>query len=206
MVYIGVDPGATGGIAAVDDVGTILRVCAMPPTEADILLALNACGPAEHAFAVIERVHAFPKMGVVSAFTFGQGYGGLLMALTAVGVRFDIVQPKKWQQALACLSGGDKNVTKRRAQQLFPDAKITHAVADALLMAEYCRRVHGVQTHGQESRRKEEGAEAAGTSAQSGVRFVETYDVDREGVRAQAQRPALADPARHGSRAQRQAR
>ena len=38
-------------------------------------------------------------------------------------------------------SKGDKNVTKRRAQELFPGARVTHAVADALLLAEYCRRL-----------------------------------------------------------------
>jgi hypothetical protein len=38
------------------------------------------------------------------------------------------------------LSKGDKNVTKRKAQELFPSLKITHATADALLIAEYLRR------------------------------------------------------------------
>jgi hypothetical protein len=35
---------------------------------------------------------------------------------------------------------GDKNVSKRRAQELFPQLKVTHATADALLIAEYGRR------------------------------------------------------------------
>lgn len=33
-----------------------------------------------------------------------------------------------------------KNTHKARAQELFPGLKITHAVADALLIAEYGRR------------------------------------------------------------------
>jgi hypothetical protein len=45
-----------------------------------------------------------------------------------------------WQGALECLSGGSKNVTKLRAQQLFPGEKVTHGSADALLIAEYGRR------------------------------------------------------------------
>ena len=36
----------------------------------------------------------------------------------------------------------DKNVTKNRAQQLWPTIKVTHAIADALLLGEYCR-LHG---------------------------------------------------------------
>lgn len=36
-----------------------------------------------------------------------------------------------------------KNLTKARAQQLWPEyPRITHAIADALLIAEFCRRVH----------------------------------------------------------------
>ena len=45
--------------------------------------------------------------------------------------------PQVWQKALGCMTGGDKNVTKRRAQELFPGHKITHATADALLIAHY---------------------------------------------------------------------
>jgi hypothetical protein len=92
---------------------------------------------------------ASPQMGVTSAFTFGKGYGGLLMLLTALDIPFDQITPRKWQTAMGCLSGGDKNVTKRRAQQLFPKLTITHAIADALLLAEFCRRVRGSE-YGQE--------------------------------------------------------
>jgi len=56
-------------------------------------------------------------------------------------VPFDTVTPQTWQKALRCLSRGDKNVTKSRAQGLFPNVfKITHANADALLLAHYTRQ------------------------------------------------------------------
>jgi len=51
------------------------------------------------------------------------------------------VSPVKWQSALSCLTKGKKNVTKARAQQWFPKIKVTHGIADALLIAEYGRRV-----------------------------------------------------------------
>jgi len=41
---------------------------------------------------------------------------------------------------MGCLTKGDKNVSKRRAQELFPALKVTHAIADALLIAEFARR------------------------------------------------------------------
>jgi len=77
---------------------------------------------------------------VASSFKFGQGFGHLEMALTAAKIPFTYVTPQKWQKELGCLTGGDKNVSKSRAQQLFPHIKCTHAISDALLIAEYCRR------------------------------------------------------------------
>jgi len=50
------------------------------------------------------------------------------------------VYPMMWQAKMECLTGGNKNVSKHRAQELFPGVRITHAVADALLIAEYGRR------------------------------------------------------------------
>jgi hypothetical protein len=91
---------------------------------------------------VLEHAQAFPGMGVSGAFNYGRGYGAMAMALQACGIPYDIVPPAKWQGALSCRSGGEKNITKRRAEQLFPAQKVTHAIADALLLAEYCRRVH----------------------------------------------------------------
>lgn len=139
---MGIDNGVSGGIAIIDANGDIYRVDATPPTDAEVLQllhAIGAVGPPVHA--VLEHAQAFPRMGTSSAFNYGKGYGSMQMALYAAGIPFDIVVPRKWQAALSCLSQGDKNVTKRRAQQLFPGVKITHATADALLMAEYCRRI-----------------------------------------------------------------
>lgn len=139
MVYVGVDVGASGGIAAITDAGAVLLAVKMPETDADILSVFAPFDPST-SFAVIEKVHASPQMGVTSAFSFGGSYRALRMALTASKLSFDEVTPQRWQRMMGCLSGGDKNVTKQRAQQLFPAVKITHAIADALLLADFCRR------------------------------------------------------------------
>ena len=82
------------------------------------------------------------EMGVKSAFTFGNGFGHIEMALTAAAIPFERVRPQVWQKALGCLTKGDKNITKQKAQEMFPIVKITHAIADALLIAEYNRRTN----------------------------------------------------------------
>lgn len=135
-MFIGIDPGKTGGIAIIHD-GVALAY-KMPQTDRDVWDLLSQIKDPE--FAMLEKVASSPQMGVKSAFTFGRGYGYLCCALTAIGVPWEEVTPQKWQRELGCLSGGDKNKTKAKAQQLFPQLKITHATADALLIAEYCRR------------------------------------------------------------------
>lgn len=139
MTYIGLDPGVSGGIAVLNEFGTLKLAVKMPPTEMDVLEFLREHGGSGKA--ALEFVRSSPQMGVTSAFTFGRGYGGLKMALLACGIACVEVTPQKWQSALGCRTGGDKNVSKRKAQELFPMFKVTHHTADALLLAEYCRRL-----------------------------------------------------------------
>jgi crossover junction endodeoxyribonuclease RuvC len=140
--HIGIDPGKSGGIACISPSET--SVWPMPETVADLVDLLREIRVhAPHGYEVIaavERVHSSPQMGVVSAFTFGRGLGNIEAACSAIGIRLEWVNPPAWQRALGCLTKGDKNVSKRRAQELFPQLKITHAIADALLIAEYARR------------------------------------------------------------------
>lgn len=136
--YLGLDPGASGGIASIADGDT--EVFKLDTTERDIAEVLGHFARTFYCFAYIERVNAMPKQGVSSTFKFGKNYGFLRGCLIALEIPFDEVAPGVWQRAMGCLSGGDKNVTKAKAQQLFPQIKLTHHTADALLIAEYCRR------------------------------------------------------------------
>lgn len=142
MITIGIDPGKNGGIAVIDEPGKAYAD-KMPETLQDLFehfdsICLSHDGDCR---AYIEQVHSSPQMGVKSAFTFGNGFGHLEMALTACGIPFERIRPQVWQKALGCMTKGDKNVSKRRAQELFPSLKITHSTADSLLIAEYGRRL-----------------------------------------------------------------
>ena len=146
-IYIGIDPGAQGGVARL---GNRIEPMAwkMPSTEGDIcelfdeLLAVKLNNDYEKVVCYIENVHSMPKQGVVSSFTFGKNYGFLRGVLYSYYIPFEEVTPNKWQKFLGCQSHGNKNVTKAKAQSLFPTLKITHYIADALLIAEYAKRVH----------------------------------------------------------------
>lgn len=87
--------------------------------------------------AIVEQVHAMPKQGVRSMFEFGRSLGKIEGLLVANKVAFKYVSPPKWQQAMKCRSKGDKNITKAAAQRLYPNVKITHDIADAILIARY---------------------------------------------------------------------
>lgn len=150
-IFIGVDPGASGGIASISDTAAAL---AMPSTDADIwnTLDIHRFGKARDAFAVIEKVQGYAGSPTVGSamFKFGASYGGLRMALTAAGIPFEEATPQVWQRGLkipqrtkAESKTAWKNRLKAAAQRLFPGIKVTLATADALLIAEYCRRKRG---------------------------------------------------------------
>ncbi len=150
-IYVGVDPGMSGGIAALCN--GQMRCTKMPATEHDVWQWFEdvrdwpeyPCMTVQ-CFAVIERVHSMPKQGVASTFKFGYSYGLLRGMLVASGIPFEDVTPQLWQKGLGITPGRGmkrtdfKNRLKARAQCLFPKEKITLATADALLLAEYCRR------------------------------------------------------------------
>lgn len=147
-VYLGIDPGASGGLAciALDNVEAV----PMPESDRDLWDWFRWFMPGMKPFALVEKVGGYiggnPVPGS-AMFNFGTNYGKLLMALTAAGIPFETVTPQRWQKGLSIpprKKGEGKTAWKNRlkvvAQRLFPDVKVTLATADALLIAEHCRR------------------------------------------------------------------
>ena len=143
MYYIGIDPGQSGGVGVLNATGDYMNSFKFKDiTIADIAEIFEyIVGLEGGTFAIIESVHSMPKQGVSSSFKFGRSYGNLEMALAAFKIPFDYVSPQRWQKYLQCQTKGNKNITKSLAQRLWPVQKITHAIADALLLAEYARRI-----------------------------------------------------------------
>lgn len=141
---LGVDPGLRGGIALLHGDGRIggvwsLGDCNAPwelvDTVRTVTRALRLAGGCQ---AYLEKVGYIPGDGGKGLATFMRLVGILEGAFLALGVEVIEVYPQLWQAKLECLSRGDKNVTKARAKALFPEyERMTHAVADALLIAAY---------------------------------------------------------------------
>jgi len=142
VIVIGIDPGSvSGGIAIMRQIGPgwSIEPHNMPEVEEDVFELLDSTR-GHPRFAFLERVGAMPKQGVSSTFKFGQHYGMLRGLLTALHIPREFPTPQSWQKALGCLTKGDKNISKAKAAQLWPEIKWTHATADAALIAEYGRR------------------------------------------------------------------
>lgn len=144
MRHIGIDPGANGGIAVLDDSGTVISLRKMPETPQDLLNHLMQF--AGDSRCTLEKVGGMPGNGGSAMFNFGKGYGHLEMALMALKIPTETVTPQKWEKTYQLGSSRGvpktewKNKLKAKAQQMFPSQKITLAVCDALLIAEYGRR------------------------------------------------------------------
>jgi hypothetical protein len=104
---------------------------------------IRAVGPID--LAVIERVHSSPQMGVVSAFTFGEGYGAVMGVLAALNIRTVEVAPAVWKAGLSL--SANKGESKTMAISLFPEWSATFTkgsksadLAEAALIAYYGQR------------------------------------------------------------------
>ncbi len=132
---VGIDPGWSGGIALLQMDGTFWEARSFAgKTEADIIEDVRALATGAPRIVYLERVHSMPGQGVSACFKFGWIYG-LLRGLVIGSSRVIDVTPQAWQKALGCLTKGDKNISKAKAQGLFPGVKVTHHVADALCIS-----------------------------------------------------------------------
>ena len=149
MRWIGIDPGATGGVAILDSSGhTVLGTDRLNEKGMAETLKAWALGP--ETFVVIEKAQAMPKQGVVSMFTYGQNYGTWLGILNALELRYTTVRPQEWKAVVLKGTAKDKAAALEHCRTVYgvEFKKTQHGQADALCMAEYARRVYNVWDDG----------------------------------------------------------
>jgi hypothetical protein len=153
---IAVDPGLSGGIVIGDkDEVAPHAVTSMPDTEADVVEllreAVNSNYDRGSLALVIEKLPLFVSVpgGRVSGASMAKLHrnAGLLTgAALALSIRIVEVDPHSWQKhfrlGTKASAGGYtawKNVLKGEAQKRFPTVKVTHAIADSLLIWEFAK-------------------------------------------------------------------
>jgi hypothetical protein len=146
MTCIGIDPGQSGAIAIIANDGSVNLAHYDKSLYIDSLMAamLDA-----KVMCVVEHVGAMPGQGVSSTFKFGVNFGWIQGALDTIGVPYELVRPQKWKKMFSCTS--DKNTSIAVAKRLFPHVSLKRTprcvkdddgLAEALLMAEYARRIY----------------------------------------------------------------
>ena len=150
MNILGIDPGVGGGMALLSEGDTPMLASIKNYTEKDIKSVLQVFTMTP-CICFIEKVHAAPGQGVSSMFTFGQNYGFWRGLLTAYEIPFEEVSPQTWQGCIGFRTprgasyNDRKRLLKQRAEQLYPSALITLGTADAVLIAEYGRRLYNLR-------------------------------------------------------------
>lgn len=168
-MIIAIDPGKAGGIAF--DTPAIIAY-RMPQTEGDLIDFFDKHIPStenNQVVAFMEKVGGFVGMRkkyilcpqcrysvpVQTAdpgsamFKFGYGNGLLMGVLLSRKIPVELVTPQKWMKALSLGTKSGmpaqqwKNKLKARAQQLYPNLKVTLNTCDALLILHYAMLLKG---------------------------------------------------------------
>jgi crossover junction endodeoxyribonuclease RuvC len=129
MIFVGVDPGATGAIAVI--CGATARVYDVPTvqvkrgrthkTRVDVFQLHQMCAriaTLSPDIVCIEDTWGITGQSAPAAFAFGQTCGYLEMAFIAVGMRVQRVSPQRWKADMRVTA--DKGTARRAAAAAFP--------------------------------------------------------------------------------------
>lgn len=145
MIWIGVDPGKSGGFAVIAD--DALAGIEVRPWDDEGFIALMKEMSKYGCMACVEKVGAMPGQGVTSMFSFGKNAGYIEGVLTALGIRYQLVVPRRWKAEFGL--SGSKADSIEVCRRLFPGVSLrasercrkdSDGMAEALLMAEFARR------------------------------------------------------------------
>lgn len=160
-IFVGIDGGLNGGIVVIDDTQKVLVKGIMPTIKVKgkkefdvngiVNLFLNlkkTYGKEIHV--ALEQAHVRPISGKRACFTTGGGYYLIRGILTALGISYEIVPPKKWQKEILEGLGSDtKAASIMYCKQKWPQVhwaaterstKGHDGLTDAACMSIYCFR------------------------------------------------------------------
>ena len=146
VTILGIDPGLNGAFAIWRD-GDIAWVSDLPrfPKSLNVHGFVAVLQGYSIDFAMLEEVHAMPKQGVTSMFTFGRACGAIEGVLGALQIPYQHVRPRVWQKRHSITA---KANAVEKAVRLFPSCaasltrKLDHNRADAILIAEHAVHVY----------------------------------------------------------------
>lgn len=147
-LYIGIDPGKSGGVAMINKKDNALTVMKFPNELGELSVMIEAFihnVKVDDVCVYIEHVHSFPTDSRPSAFSFGRNLGHWEGILSTHELKINTVTPRKWQSYYEVPKITDKYKRKRwlkeKAISLFPNTKVTLNTCDALLIVNYAKEM-----------------------------------------------------------------
>ena len=154
-IFVGIDPGQTGALAAIDGERRVLLMARTPRTTAGMAdLVRKVLGLGEIKLVALEHTQVLPGNGVVGMHNYGRQAGAWEGILVTLGVPLVQPYPKAWQPVVCVPPGPETQSSSRRkeaklrslasAEKLF-GVSLTPSqggIADALHMALWGLRVH----------------------------------------------------------------
>lgn len=158
MRILGIDVGVTGSVSAIRDDGAFEGVWDLPVMTLGKTKWIDAMGllgilrearNGNDAIAVVEHIHATPKMGCTTGHSLGLTLGSVLGTVQIAGIPLELVTPVEWKRGLNLLMPGASDREKKhaslcKARMLFPSAPLErqkdNGRAEALLIASWYLR------------------------------------------------------------------
>jgi crossover junction endodeoxyribonuclease RuvC len=153
MIFIGIDPGKSGGIAVVSsDLEVEVFPIPLAGDEIDmheIYVRLKKHCLGYKMAAYIEKVGAMPKQGVTSMFSFGFTTGALHAIIACLGIPRYVVTPQAWKKEILAGTAKDKAAAIDYCIKAYPGvnlyatdrSKVCHdGMADSLCIATYAMK------------------------------------------------------------------
>lgn len=151
--YIGIDPGSSSGCIAVihlNDEGNIVSTETIEFAKHTTLewfdklkIISEVYKNKEGCWAILEKVHGMPDMGVASVSVFMKNVGHIEMALLALEIPFQEITPQTWMKHYGMKKEKTeskpewKRRLRERLQRIMPEFRCNNVNSDAMLIAYY---------------------------------------------------------------------
>lgn len=145
--HLGLDPGVNGAIAVITPCGDLVVEKLNELTQSDLIGVLwDIKHEWPDSVAYVENVLRAMSKGRRACMMLGYSYGMLTTALLGCRLKYEPVTPVTWQRGVGYPGKGKRTHSAHKmalrtiAERLYPTEKHTVQTADAVLIAEYCRR------------------------------------------------------------------
>jgi len=154
MIFVGIDPGLSGGIAVIypDKIKVIPMPIAGKEIDVHYLVGFLPFNDLDQdVIAYVEKVGAFPGQGVVSMWKFGFVTGVIHGILRTLDIPIELVTPQAWKKEILAGTDKSKEAAIDWCRRVYPNVNLLatprstkphSGMADSLCLAEYGRRTY----------------------------------------------------------------